>query len=323
MSAGVNILTEDHMIASDTAGIELHLRRKRRRDIERFSAARTLLLMHGATFPCASLFDVPVDGASLMDSLAVAGYDVHALDVRGYGGSTRPVAMDTSPEAGAPEVRTEVAVRDLGAAVDHILEAHGVDRLVLIGMSWGGSVAGAYTSTHNDKVARLVLIAPQWLAEGPTRIDAGGPLGAWRDVDVAAFHDRWLAPAPAAKRATLIPPGVFEAFAAITLASDPATTCGKIRAPNGPILDVREYWTAGRPIYDPGDIRVPVLLVHAEWDADVTIDRTLALFKHFNGAPSRRWVEIGEGTHMIVLEKNRWQFIDAVIAFLDEGRRVS
>jgi len=35
-------------------------------------------------------------------------------------------------------------------------------------------------------------------------------------------------------------------------------------------------------------------------------------------APFRRWIEIGEGTHMIVLEKNRWQVINAIVEFLRE-----
>ncbi|WP_247820118.1 hypothetical protein [Bradyrhizobium sp. 187] len=32
----------------------------------------------------------------------------------------------------------------------------------------------------------------------------------------------------------------------------------------------------------------------------------------------RRWVEIGEGTHMVLLEKNRLQAFDAINQFLSE-----
>lgn len=155
------IAAEDRTIPSDTPGINLHLRRKRLRDVDRFPAERTVLLMHGATFPSASLFDVPVGGASFMDSLALRGNDVYALDVRGYGGSTRPAEMDGPPEAAAPLVRTETAVRDLDAAVRHILGGNGLDRLNLLGMSWGGSVVAAFTASHNELVGKLALIAPQ------------------------------------------------------------------------------------------------------------------------------------------------------------------
>jgi len=318
-TAASAIRTQDISIPSDTPGIALHLRRKRLAAVERFTADRTVLMMHGATFSSASLFDVPVDGLSLMDELALAGQDVYALDARGYGGSTRPPEMGAPPEAAAPIVRTETAVRDLATAVAWILDQGGHDALNLIGMSWGGSVAGAYAARNDGRVAKLTLIAPQWLSDGPVRIDAGGPLGAYRRVAVQEFRTRWLSAAPEAAREALIPPGVFDAWAAVTLASDPeAGAADTIRAPSGAVLDVREYWTAGRPFYDPGAIRVPVLLTHAEWDADVTIERTLALFQRLTGARYRRWVEIGEGTHMIVLERNRWQLIAAIKGFLHD-----
>ena len=52
-----NIVREDLMIPSDTAGIGLHLRNKRPRGLTAFSPDRTVVLMHGATFPAESLFE--------------------------------------------------------------------------------------------------------------------------------------------------------------------------------------------------------------------------------------------------------------------------
>ena len=59
------------------------------------------MLIHGATFPSESLFDVPVDDISFMDALATAGFDVWAVDARGYGGSTRPSDMAAPPDTAA------------------------------------------------------------------------------------------------------------------------------------------------------------------------------------------------------------------------------
>lgn len=315
------IAVEDLMIPSDTPGISLHIRNKRPAGMRDFSAERTIVMMHGATYSSGALFDVPVGGFSFMNDLARRGYDVHAVDVRGTGGSTRPPEMDQPPEQNPPLGRTETGVRDFGTAVDFVLQRRGIPRTNIVAMSWGGSVAGAWTSRNNANVAKLALVAPQWLNPGKARIDPGGPLGAYRRIPVLQGKARWLEGAPADKRAGLIPAGWFEAWAAVALATDPqgrAETPPTMRAATGPILDTREYWTVGRPFYEPGEITVPVLLVHAEWDLDVPLPVAQDYFTRLTGAPYRRWVEIGEGTHMVLMEKNRLQAFRAVGDFLDE-----
>jgi pimeloyl-ACP methyl ester carboxylesterase len=315
------ISTEHFQIPSDTPGINLHVLNKRDLNIKSFSAERTILMMHGATFSSGSLYDVAHDGYSFVDYLALQGFDVYALDVRGYGESSRPAEMDRPPQENAPLVRTETGVRDLGSAVDFILRTRGLKKLNVIGMSWGGSVTGAYVSRHNDKVVKLGLIAPQWLSTGPVPIDNGGQLDAYRIVPVSAIKERWLSCAPAHSRDGLIPKGWFEAWVAATVKTEPLETLREknaIRATNGAILDIREYWTAGKPFYDPSQIEVPVLLTHGEWDRDVPLDLAQAYFSTLNGAPYRRWLEVGEATHMMVLEKNRLQVFNALARFFEE-----
>jgi pimeloyl-ACP methyl ester carboxylesterase len=311
--------TEDFFIPSDTAGIDLHLRRKRLAHVEKFPAERTLLLMHGATFSSGSLFDAPVEGASFMDQLAAAGFDVYAVDVRGYGPSTRPQNGQGVLDPTMQPVRIDAAMRDLGSAIDHILEYRRLDQLNLVAMSWGGSVAGAYTTKNNSKVKRLALIAPLWLRETPGRIDAGGDLPLYREVDLLKYEESWRAAAPKDRRDSLIPPGCFDVWTQTTLAIGPrGTVPNTVLAPSGAIQDIREYWAAGRPFYDPGEIRVPVLLVHADWDVDVTFDTTRDFFSRLTTTPYRRWIEIGQGTHMVILEKNRWQAVNSIVEFLSE-----
>lgn len=311
-----DLTTENRLISSDTAGISLHLRRKRRADIAAFGPERTLLLMHGATLPAESLYDVPVGEGAFMDVLAEAGFDVWALNARGFGGSTRPPGMEGAPDAAPPQVSTAEAVRDLRSAVAHILNAQGLSQLTLIGMSWGGTVTGAYSATHPSDIAKLVLIAPQWLSDGPPRIDPGGPVPAYRRFDVHAFRNRWLEGVPPERQEEILPSAWFAAWAAVILASDPAAKDGIIRAPAGVIQDVRDYWSVGRPFYEPEAITAPVLLLHGEWDLDVPPPRMAALFQRLTGARYRRWVEIGEATHMVVMERNRWQILREILLFL-------
>ena len=106
-----------------------------------------------------------------------------------------------------------------------------------------------------------------------------------------------------------------------TFASDPVGAKGNprfVRAPNGVIQDTREYWSAGKALYDPADLRVPTMLVLAEWDADTPRYMAQALFPKLVHADPKRLVIIGEGTHSVLMEKNRMQLFREVQLFLDE-----
>src|SRR5580700_7619965 len=54
---------------------------------------RVALFIHGAGTPAEVSFDVPYQDYSWMAFLAHAGFDVFAMDMTGYGRSTRPAAM--------------------------------------------------------------------------------------------------------------------------------------------------------------------------------------------------------------------------------------
>lgn len=321
-SSSVALATEEFMVAAADPGIQLYVRNKHLQGETHFAGDRILLFVHGSTYPGESTFDLPLNGSSMMEFVARHGYDVYLVDVRGYGRSTRPGAMDQPPDQSAPLVRTETAVQDVGAAVEFIRKRRGVSKINLMGWSWGTAIMGWYTAQNNDKVYKLVLYAPRWLANTSSLMDKGGALGAYRTVSVAATKERWLKGVPESKKADLIPAGWFEAWAAATFATDPVgskTTPPTLRAPNGTLLDTREYWASGKPLYDPAAIRVPVLGVHAEWDQDLPRYMLHAYFAALTGAPYRRYVEIGEGTHTVFMEKNRMQLFKEVQAFLDES----
>ena len=167
------IVAVDRLIPSDTPAVELFVRNKR---CANQPSAKPVVLVHGATFPSASLFDVRVGGFSFMDALANAGLDVWSMDARGYGGSTRPAEMDRPADATVPMTPAKVAVRDLATVVDHVLRERGVERAHVIGVSWGGSVAGAFVAANAGRVDRLALVAPLWLSAFPLRFDGGGPI---------------------------------------------------------------------------------------------------------------------------------------------------
>lgn len=318
--AASDLETKSFMIPSGEPGIELFMRNKHKAGVTSFGPDRTLLYVHGATYPSETAFDLPIEGVSMMDLFAEAGFDVYLVDVRGYGGSTRPAAMSEPAEKNKPIVSTADAIHDFGAAVDHILNSRGLSKIDVMGWSWGTSIAGGYTATHNDKVNRLVLYAPLWLFKEGTPLLASGTLGAYRLVSKDSAKDRWLRGVAEDKKAALIPPGVFEAWADATWATDPDTAKndGKLRAPNGVMQDVSDFWIAGKPFYDPSQITVPTLIVHAEWDADLPSYQAQGVFAKLVNAPYKRFVELGEGTHTVMMEKNRMQFFHEIRGFLEE-----
>jgi pimeloyl-ACP methyl ester carboxylesterase len=313
------LATGSYHIPSDTSGIELFVRNKRPAGVDAFASGRILLYVHGATYPSETAFDLKLAGFSWMDYIACRGYDVYLVDLRGYGRSTRPPEMDRPAAEHAPIVTTDVAVRDVAAAVDHILARRGVSKISLIGWSWGTAIMGTYAAHNSTKVNRLVLYAPLWLRTAPGLVGGDGPLGAYRTVTKEAARKRWYTNVPEPKQKDLIPDGWFDAWAEATWATDPASVQGgQLRAPNGVVQDVRNYWAAGKPYYDPSRIDVPVLITHAEWDADTPSSMAQALFGLLVNAPWKRMVEIGEGTHTVIMEKNRLQLFREVQLFLDE-----
>jgi len=130
--------------------------------------------------------------------------------------------------------------------------------------------------------------------------------------------------APEEKKKDLMPDAWFETWSAAALATDPVgakQTPPVVRTPNGSAQDTREYWLAGRALWEPSGIKAPTLVVVGEWDAGTTaVVSAQAVFGKLSNAPYKRFVQIGEGSHLIFLERNRMHLFREVQLFLDEER---
>jgi pimeloyl-ACP methyl ester carboxylesterase len=319
-----DIVMEEFKVPSDP-GIQIYVRNKRPAGMSSFSATKTVIYIHGATYPSETAFDLRLDGLSWMDYIARQGYDVYLLDVRGYGGSTRPPLMDRPAAENAPFAGTMEAMKDVDAVVEFVRKRRGVDKVNLLAWSWGTAIMQWYTSLNSHKVEKLVLYAPVWIRQTASLVQAGpGPIPAYRSVNMAQAKGRWLTGVPAAKQADLIPAGWFEAWADATIATDPVGAKQNppvLRAPNGVVADGLKYWGSGVIPWKAEDIRVPVLLIKAEWDQDTPAYMAQNLFPKLTGAPYKRYVELGEGTHTIIMEKNRMNLFREVQLFLDEAHQ--
>ena len=318
------LITEEMMVPSEP-GIEIYVRNKRPTDMSTFTPERTLLFVHGSTYPAHTSFDLPLGGQSWMEYIASRGYDVYCLDIRGYGRSTRPKQMGEQPETNPPIVRTPNAVKDIESVLGFILRRRKLARLNLLGLSWGCALMAITTVQNPDKVARLMLYAPSWIRTVPPLFNTGaGPILAYRMVGKPQARERWLNGVPEHKQAELIPAGWFEQWADATWATDPVGAQRDppvLRAPNGTLQDTREFWMAGQALYDPSKIAAPTLLVVGEWDRDTPPALAQTIFPLLVNSPGKRLVQLAEGTHHMMLEKNRPELFKAVQEFLDEGGR--
>ncbi|MEA2872234.1 MAG: hypothetical protein QOH67_2210 [Hyphomicrobiales bacterium] len=322
-SAQTQLVSEDIMVKSPDAGIEIFVRNKRPANMTSFRPERTVIYVHGATYPSSTAFDLKLDGVSWMEYIASRGYDVYLLDLRGYGKSTRPKEMSEDAAKNPPIVRGDTAVKDIGTVVDFVLARRNIPRVNLLGWSWGTALMATYTTQNNAKVERLVLYAPSWIRQTPSLVQTGpGPTPAYRMVSRDAAMGRWLTGVPEDKKAALIPAGWFDAWADATWATDPEGAKMNppvLRAPNGVVQDGLEFFGDGKPYYDPAKITVPTLLVLGEWDRDTPPYMAQTLFPLLVNSPAKRFVMLAEGTHTIVMERNRMKLFEAVQSFLDEA----
>jgi pimeloyl-ACP methyl ester carboxylesterase len=156
-----------------------------------------VLMVHGAVNPSTPVFDLSYKDYSWMGSLAEAGFDVFAMDLVGYGGSTRPWPMD-DPCNASPELQTALfspypletpcppsypflltnaqsELDEIDQVVEYLRSIRQVERIHLIGYSSGGARFGRYAALHPEKVDKLILLAPAYDADVPTNPPAEIP----------------------------------------------------------------------------------------------------------------------------------------------------
>ena len=128
---------EEFRLPWSEPGVEIYVRNKHPAGTDRFPGDRILLYVHGSTYPSSTAFDLPLGGMSAMDYLAGLGFDVYCVDLPGYGLSGRPAAMDAPPADNPPLMRTPDAAKVVGQVVDFITKRRNVEKIDLMGWSWG------------------------------------------------------------------------------------------------------------------------------------------------------------------------------------------
>ena len=275
--------------------------------------ARSVLYVHGATFPGELSVGFKLGETSWADDLNRVCFNVWALDFAGYGSSGR---YDLSSRTG-PVGRTEEAQKQITRAVDFLLDKEGTTRVSIIAHSWGTLPAGAFTAAHPEKIDKLILFGP--IAQRNMAIPDQG-LPPTQLITVKAQHDRFISDTPKDHPA-VINDTHFAAWGQAFLASDPQSgrhTPPAVSVPTGPIVDIGAAWSGHFP-YDLADIAVPTLIVRGEWDSLSTDADAAWLMNSLTGTPTKRDVKIPRGGHLMHLESARTGLYRAVGDFLQES----
>ena len=284
------IIGEDHWVtsvsASDGKPLRIYVWEKRLKDadVKQFTAnGKVVLLAHGASISGRVDFDLQVPGPSeltysLMDYLAERGFDVFSVDCQNYGRSDHH-------ECGLC-VTTQVAAHDINAAVDYIRSLRGVDRLYLLGWSWGTVTMGLFTMQRPHKVKRLVLFAP----------------AVWRNLKEKPPTKEFRTNTEEGLK-TLFEPdatdvGVTEAFAKEAVKWDP-------KSPNGVLMDLR----ARMPITDPRQIPVPTMIIMGALDRITPVTQS-ELPEYFAELPNpdKQFIIVPGAGHALHLQRPRLRF---------------
>lgn len=143
----------------------------------------TVLFIHGSGTPSQPAFDIDYQDYSWMAYLAKAGFATYAVDLTGYGRSTRPAEMENPCNLreseqqqlipslikktcaqihSQPLTTLESDWGDMDAAVNFIRQREHVSSLALIGWSQGGPRGFGYARRHPGAISKLVMLAPAY-----------------------------------------------------------------------------------------------------------------------------------------------------------------
>jgi pimeloyl-ACP methyl ester carboxylesterase len=309
------IKTEIVRVDAPIAGLKLALHHAFKANSAAQHHSPIVLFAEGSAVPTSGNAAFKIAGLSWMDDLAANGFDAWSVDYLGYGDSDRYPENTKAPVGRAADCATQVET-----AARFILKQQHAQRLSLIGDSFGSQVAGVLATQAPELLDKLILFAP---VTPPSKAESSDPVDEKSKFDFVSVDDIWQTYSswvPKGQSAGLDHEFFVNAWGPKYLASDPTSAQrnpASVMVPNGPDVDAADV-QAGRFSYDPAKISTPTLVIFGEWDSVATEEGGRHLFDLLTGAPAKRRIVIGHGTHILQLEPVRFQLYREVRSFLTE-----
>ena len=211
----------------------------------------------------------------------------------------------------AHDLSFEGWVRDLEAVVD----AAGLERFALFGISRGGAIATAYAARHPERVTHVICYGAY--AQGPSRFARSDAEREEHEAGIRLLELGWERPNPAPRQmfATLMQPeGTPEqhrSFIEMMRLATSAQNAGRLLREIG-TLDVREL---------APKVACPTLILHARGDSRIPMEQGRLLASLIRGA---RFVALEGRSHLLLESEPAWaQFVAHLREFLPSGEALT
>jgi pimeloyl-ACP methyl ester carboxylesterase len=273
-------------------GIELHLDRVK---VEGTEPERNILLVHGLTYSSHE-FDINYEDYSLVRLLARDGYAVWRVDVAGYGRSGQ-VEDGFQPDS-------DYAGEDINAAVEKIVVETGIDKIDVLGWSWGTVTSSRYAVKYPEHLNKLILYAPILSGLGAYDITDAFHYNTWEhaaddfQLDAEGHYDL-----------TITDPVVIELYCSSCWHYD------RDYSPNGGRRDL--CVDASEKLIDLDSIQAPTLVICGDKDPYLNFDLVNTALEHL--PEGSELVVIPGASHAVMIEAPFYhEFQNSVLAYLDE-----
>ncbi len=296
----------------DQPTLVLHLQNPQQGTAAATATACDVVYVHGATFGADMSIFYRFDGRSWADAINDAGFAVWGFDWAGYGHSQRYPHDGTEPVG-----RMHDVIAQLQRVVAAVRTRNGNRPVVLLGHSWGATVATAYASLHPDDVSALALFGPIVVRAASQLPNAAAvPPARHYATTLWAQYRRFVEDVPRGQTQVLSEQH-FEDWGRAYLATDPEAHCRQppaVLTPGGPMADIRAWWS-GQWQFEPSQVVAPTLLVRGAWDSLCT-DADAAVLLGALGSTHTVDRTVECATHLMHLEAQRDQLYQHVNQFL-------